>query len=169
MHNLLLRYWLASGGIDPDRDVSVTVIPPAQMVSNLKAGTIDGYCVGEPWNARAVSEGLGVVMATDNDIWPGHIEKVLGVTEAWAEQYPQNPRGPGQSPARSLRILRRLAATAKKSPTCSAARVRWGRRSATFARALLTPTIGTERPEQVLNYIQFFGKANYPDVSRRCG
>jgi nitrate/nitrite transport system ATP-binding protein len=89
MHNLMLRYWLASGGIDPDRDVSLTVIPPPQMVANLKAGNIDGYCVGEPWNSRAVYENLGFVIATDLDIWAGHVEKVLGVREDWANQYPQ--------------------------------------------------------------------------------
>jgi nitrate/nitrite transport system ATP-binding protein len=89
MHNLMLRYWLASGGIDPDRDVSLTVIPPAQMVANLKAGNIDGYCVGEPWNSRAVNEGHGFVIATDLDTFPGHIEKVLGVREEWANKYPQ--------------------------------------------------------------------------------
>ncbi len=89
MHNLLLRYWLASGGIDPDKDVNLTVIPPAQMVSNLKAGNIDGYCVGEPWNSRAVKENVGVVMATDLEIWAGHPEKVLGVREDWSQQYPK--------------------------------------------------------------------------------
>jgi len=89
MHNLTLRYWLASGGIDPDQDVSLTVIPPPQMVSNLKAGNIDGYCVGEPWNSRAVNEGHGFVVATDLDLFPGHIEKVLGVREEWANKYPQ--------------------------------------------------------------------------------
>ncbi|MBE9180983.1 ABC transporter substrate-binding protein [Oculatella sp. LEGE 06141] len=89
MHNLMLRYWLAEGGIHPDRDISLTVIPPPQMVSNLKAGNLDGYCVGEPWNTRAVHEQLGFVIATDLDIWPGHPEKVLGVREQWANQYPQ--------------------------------------------------------------------------------
>ncbi|MDX2096813.1 MAG: nitrate ABC transporter ATP-binding protein, partial [Leptolyngbyaceae cyanobacterium bins.59] len=89
MHNLMLRDWLASAGIDPDRDVNLTTIPPAQMVSNLKAGNIDGFCAGEPWNSRAVYERLGFVMATDLDIWPGHTEKVLGVREEWANQYPQ--------------------------------------------------------------------------------
>jgi nitrate/nitrite transport system ATP-binding protein len=89
MHNLMLRYWLASGGIDPDLDVSLTVIPPPQMVANLKAGNIDGYCAGEPWNSRAVYEDLGFVVATDLDIWSGHVEKVLGVREDWANQYPQ--------------------------------------------------------------------------------
>ncbi|HEY9621042.1 MAG TPA: nitrate ABC transporter ATP-binding protein [Crinalium sp.] len=89
MHNLMLRYWLAAGGIDPDRDVNLTVIPPAQMVASLKSGNIDGYCVGEPWNSRAVHEEIGYVIATDLDIWPGHYEKVLGVREDWANQYPQ--------------------------------------------------------------------------------
>lgn len=89
MHNLMLRYWLAAGDIDPDMDVSLTVIPPPQMLANLKAGNIDGYCVGEPWNNRAISDELGFVMATSIDVWPGHIEKVLGVTEEWANKYPQ--------------------------------------------------------------------------------
>jgi nitrate/nitrite transport system ATP-binding protein len=89
MHNLMLRYWLASGGIHPDQDVTLTVIPPAQMVANLIANNIDGYCAGDPWNSRAVHEGHGVVVATDLDIWAGHPEKVLGVQEEWANQHPQ--------------------------------------------------------------------------------
>jgi nitrate/nitrite transport system ATP-binding protein len=92
MHNLILRAWLASAGIDPERDVELLVIPPPQMVASLKAGTIDGYCVGEPWNSRAVLEGLGTVIATDVEIWNGHCEKVLGVREAWAAAYPRTHR-----------------------------------------------------------------------------
>ncbi len=88
MHNLLLRYWLAAGGIDPDRDVSLKTIPPAQMIVDLQAGTIDGYCVGEPWNIRAAEEGVGFTIATDLEIWLGHPGKVLGVREDWAAAYP---------------------------------------------------------------------------------
>lgn len=88
MHNLLLRYWLAAGGIDPDRDVCLKTLPPAQMIADLKAGTIDGYCVGEPWNLRAAIEGLGFTVATDLEIWQGHPGKVLGVREDWANAYP---------------------------------------------------------------------------------
>ncbi len=89
MHNLMLRYWLASGGIDPDQDLDLTVIPPPQMLANLTAGNIDGYCAGEPWNARAIQEGTGYAIATDLDIWPGHAEKVLGVREDWTIQHPE--------------------------------------------------------------------------------
>ena len=88
MHNLMLRYWLAAGGIDPDQDVNLIRISPSQMVANLKAGNIDGYCVGEPWNSYAIEEELGYAIATDLDIWPGHPEKVLGVREDWVQKYP---------------------------------------------------------------------------------
>jgi len=88
MHNFMLRHWLASSGIQPDKDVDVIVIPPPQMVSNLMANNIIGYCVGEPWNVRAVDSNVGFVVATDLDIWHGHPEKVLGVRKEWAEQYP---------------------------------------------------------------------------------
>jgi nitrate/nitrite transport system ATP-binding protein len=89
MHNLMLRSWLAADGIDPDRDVNLVVIPPAETISNLQAGNIDGFCAGEPWNNQAVKEGAGFVIATDLDIWPSYLEKVLGVREDWASQYPQ--------------------------------------------------------------------------------
>lgn len=89
MQNLILRYWLAAGGIDPDLDLNLTVVPLLQMTANLKAGNIDGYCAEEPWNTAAISAGLGFAIATALDIWPGHPEKVLGVREEWANKYPQ--------------------------------------------------------------------------------
>ncbi|QLE56798.1 nitrate ABC transporter ATP-binding protein [Nostoc sp. TCL26-01] len=88
MHNLLLRYWLAAGGVDPDLDVDMKTIPPAQMVADLQNKSIDGYCVGEPWNYRAAVEGAGFTIATDLEVWLGHPGKVLGVREDWAETYP---------------------------------------------------------------------------------
>ncbi len=88
MHNILLRYWLAAGGINPDQDVELKTIPPAQMIVDLKGNTIDGYCVGEPWNFRAAMEGVGFTVATDLEIWQGHPGKVLGVREDWANKYP---------------------------------------------------------------------------------
>lgn len=87
-HAYELRYWMAAGGIDPDRDVRLVVVPPPQMVANLSAGRIHGYCVGEPWNAVAVSLGVGKVVVASNDIWGGRLEKVLGVREDWADAHP---------------------------------------------------------------------------------
>jgi bicarbonate transport system ATP-binding protein len=87
-HNLLLRYWLASGGIDPDHDVEILSLPPAQMIANLQSGSIDGYSIGEPWATRAVVEEIGYEIATDIEVWNGHPGKVLGVREDWALTYP---------------------------------------------------------------------------------
>ena len=87
-HNYELRYWLASAGIDPDEDVQLVVIPPAQMVSHLKAGDIDGYCVGEPWNGQAVQSGIGHTLVTSYDLWNNKPEKVFAVTRDWLEKYP---------------------------------------------------------------------------------
>ena len=101
-HNYELRYWLASGGIHPgfyapdkgdtsgqiDAQALLSVTPPPQMPSTLEAGTIYGYCVGEPWNQQAVFKGIGVPVITDYEIWQNNPEKVFGVSKAWAEEYP---------------------------------------------------------------------------------
>jgi nitrate/nitrite transport system ATP-binding protein len=89
MHNLMLRYWLASGNIDPDQDIDLVVLPPQSMVDQLRRGNLDGFCVGEPWGSQAVVEGIGFVVATDLEIWAGNPEKVLGIREDWQEQHPQ--------------------------------------------------------------------------------
>jgi nitrate/nitrite transport system ATP-binding protein len=89
MHNLMLRYWLASGNIDPDREVDLVILPPHTMVNQLRQGQIDGFCVGEPWGSQAVVEGIGFVVATDLEIWEGNPEKVLGVREDWQQQNPE--------------------------------------------------------------------------------
>ncbi|MCU0527412.1 MAG: nitrate ABC transporter ATP-binding protein [Elainella sp. Prado103] len=89
MQNLMLRYWLAAADLDPDRDLNLAIIPPPQMVATLKSGNIDGFCAGEPWNSYAVNEKAGYVIATDLDLWMGHPEKMLGIREEWANQYPE--------------------------------------------------------------------------------
>ena len=87
-HTLQLRLWLAAGGIDPDTQVRLIVLPPEQMVDSLARGIIDGFCVGEPWNSAAVQAGVGVVAASGHEIWSNAPEKVLGVTEHWHDQHP---------------------------------------------------------------------------------
>lgn len=82
-HIFQLRLWLRSGGIDPDRDLRIIVLPPEQMVDSLARGIIDGFCVGEPWNTVAVHRGIGQIQATGYQVWNNGMEKVLGVTEQW--------------------------------------------------------------------------------------
>jgi ABC-type nitrate/sulfonate/bicarbonate transport system substrate-binding protein len=83
-HNYELRYWLAASGIHPDRDVEIVVLPPPLMADALKAGHIDGYCVGEPWNSVGVANGAGRIATVKAAIWSASPEKVLGVTPSWA-------------------------------------------------------------------------------------
>jgi len=87
-HNLLLRYWLASGGADPDRDIETVVIPPEQVVASLAAGSITGFCAGAPWGEVAERQGAGKILLGTSSIWPFHPEKCLCVGEAWAEANP---------------------------------------------------------------------------------
>ncbi|UJW75013.1 CmpA/NrtA family ABC transporter substrate-binding protein [Rhizobium sp. SL42] len=84
-HNYEFRYWLAAGGIDPDRDVKLVVVPPPLTSDALAAGAIDGFCVGAPWNMVASERGVGRIVAAKQDIWPSAPEKVVGMRPDWAE------------------------------------------------------------------------------------
>ena len=92
-HALWLRYWLAAGGIDPDADVTLVTVPPPQMVNSLRGGGLTGLCVGEPWNARAVNEGVGYTAVTTQQIWADHPEKVCAFTADFAEENPDTVAG----------------------------------------------------------------------------
>jgi nitrate/nitrite transport system substrate-binding protein len=87
-HDLWLRYWLAAGGINPDVDVKTVVVPPPQMVANMKVGNMDVFCVGEPWNEQLVNQGIGFTACTTGELWKGHPEKVLGMRADWVEKHP---------------------------------------------------------------------------------
>jgi len=88
-HAMWVRYWLASGGINPDRDVTLITIPPAQMVANMKVDKMDGFCVGEPWNNRAIEDGIGFTAVTTQQLWKDHPEKVCAFTEEFANRNPK--------------------------------------------------------------------------------
>jgi nitrate/nitrite transport system substrate-binding protein len=88
-HDLWIRYWLAAGGIDPDQDVSTIVVPPAQMVANMKVGNMDAFCVGEPWNEQLVNQDIGFTAATTGEIWFKHPEKILGMRADWVDANPK--------------------------------------------------------------------------------
>ncbi len=85
-HNYLLRHWLAAGGLDPEQDIRLTVIPPPQVARALADGHIDGFCAGEPWGSQAVALGAGRIALTTSDIWPNHPEKVLAFAAGRAER-----------------------------------------------------------------------------------
>jgi len=91
-HAMWLYYWLASAGIHPFRDVKTITVPPPQMVANMRVGNMDGYCVGEPWNHRAIADGIGVTAATTQDVWKDHPEKVLGATADFVAKHPNTCR-----------------------------------------------------------------------------
>jgi ABC-type nitrate/sulfonate/bicarbonate transport system substrate-binding protein len=101
-HNLLLRYWLAAGGLDPTREVELSVVPPADVVDALHSGTIAGFCAGAPWGVVAARAGIGRTVALTSDIWNNHPEKALAVSRRWAENNPDNLQ-------RLLRALLRAA------------------------------------------------------------
>lgn len=88
-HAMWMRYYLAAGGIHPDRDVSLITIPPAQMIANMKVGKMDGFCVGEPWNARSIADGIGFTSITTQEIWKDHPEKVCAFLGDFAAKNPK--------------------------------------------------------------------------------
>ena len=88
-HDLWIRYWLAAGGIDPDKDVSLIIVPPPQMVANMKVGTMDAFCVGEPWPAQLVNQKLGFTAVNTAEVWNKHPEKALGLRAAWVDKHPK--------------------------------------------------------------------------------
>lgn len=88
-HDLWMRYWLAANGIDPDQDVSTIVVPPPQMVANMKVNTMEAFCVGEPWNAQLVNQQLGYTAITTGELWKDHPEKALAVRSDWVEKNPK--------------------------------------------------------------------------------
>ncbi|WP_127478224.1 CmpA/NrtA family ABC transporter substrate-binding protein [Sulfurivermis fontis] len=118
-HNYELRYWLAAGGIHPGyyaphkgdtsgqlkAEALLSVTPPPQMPATLEAGTINGYCVGEPWNQQAVFKGIGVPVITDYEIWKNNPEKVFGVSAAWAEKHPNTHKAVIKALIRAARWL----------------------------------------------------------------
>jgi nitrate/nitrite transport system substrate-binding protein len=88
-HAMWMRYYLAAGGIHPDKDVALVTVPPPQMVANMKVDKMDGFCVGEPWGARAIADDIGYTAITTQEIWKDHPEKVCAFTEEFAEKNPK--------------------------------------------------------------------------------
>jgi nitrate/nitrite transport system substrate-binding protein len=88
-HDLWMRYWLAASGIDPNKDVSVIVVPPPQMVANLKTNTMEAFCVGEPWPLQTVNQEIGYGALTTGELWKDHPEKAFAMRADWVDQHPK--------------------------------------------------------------------------------
>jgi nitrate/nitrite transport system substrate-binding protein len=91
-HAMWMHYWLAAAGINPVSQAKLITVPPPQMVANMRVGNMDGFCVGEPWNHRAIMDGIGITANTTQDIWKDHPEKVLGTTDEFTKKYPNTTR-----------------------------------------------------------------------------
>jgi nitrate/nitrite transport system substrate-binding protein len=88
-HDLWMRYWLSAGGINPNTDVSTLVVPPPQMVANMKTGTMDAFCVGEPWNAQLINQNVGYSVLTTGQLWNNHPEKAFSMRADWVDKHPK--------------------------------------------------------------------------------
>jgi nitrate/nitrite transport system substrate-binding protein len=88
-HDLWIRYWLAAGGIDPDKDIETITVPPPQMVANMKVGTMDCFCVCEPWNLQLVHQGIGYTAINTGELWNKHPEKAFAMRAAWVDKHPK--------------------------------------------------------------------------------
>ncbi|MDX2099975.1 MAG: CmpA/NrtA family ABC transporter substrate-binding protein, partial [Leptolyngbyaceae cyanobacterium bins.59] len=88
-HDMWMRYWLAAGGINPDKDASTIVVPPPQMVANMKVGNMEAFCVGEPWNAQLVNQSLGYTALTTGELWNNHPEKAFAMRAEWVDKHPK--------------------------------------------------------------------------------
>ena len=88
-HDLWIRYWLAAGGIDPDKDIETIVVPPPQMVANMKVGTMDCFCVGEPWNEQLKNQKIGYTAINTGELWNKHPEKSFAMRADWVDKNPK--------------------------------------------------------------------------------
>lgn len=91
-HDCWIRYWLAAGGIDPDKDIETIVVPPAQMVANMKVGSMDCFCVGEPWNEQLKNQKIGYTALTTGELWNKHPEKSFAMRADWVDKHPRAAR-----------------------------------------------------------------------------
>lgn len=163
-HAMWLRYWLATGGIHPDRDVTLTTIPPPQMVANMKVGKMDGFCVGEPWNARAIADGIGFTAITTQQMWPDHPEKVLGFTAAFAEKNPRTVRAIMRAILEASQYIDRLDNRAHVAEVVSRPQYINVPKEVILGRLLGQYDYGDGRPvEQDPLYMTFFDRqTNFP-------
>jgi len=121
-HAMWIYYWLAAHGINPMRDAKVITVPPPQMVANMRVGNMDGFCVGEPWNARAIIDRIGFTATTTQGIWTDHPEKVLGTTAEFVQRYPNTARAVTAAVLEAGRFIDASASNRRKTAETIAAK-----------------------------------------------
>src|SRR5438093_3224013 len=162
-HAMWIRYWLASGGIHPDKDVSLITIPPAQMVANMKVGKMDGFCVGEPWNARAIADGIGFTAITTQQLWRDHPEKVLAFTEEFAAKNPKTVRATMRAVLEASQWIDKLENRARMAEVVSQPQYINCPKEIIYGRLLGDYDYGDGRKEKDKYYMTFFDRhANFP-------
>src|SRR5262245_48033653 len=162
-HAMWMRYWLASGGIHPDKDVNLITIPPAQMVANMKVGKMDGFCVGEPWNYRAIVDDIGFTAITTQQMWRDHPEKVCAFTEEFATKNPKTVKAILKALHLSSVYLDKLENRKQAANVVSQATYINCPPEIIFARLMGQYDYGDGRKEQDPYYMIFSQRdANYP-------
>ena len=166
-HAMWLYYWLAAHGIDPFEDVKSIVIPPPQMVANMRVGNMDGYCVGEPWNARAIFDKIGFTATTTQAIWKNHPEKVLGTTSEFVQKHPNTTRAMMAAVLEASQYIDTVANRAKVSETIGGKSYVNAPSPVILGRMLGEYEDGVGGKWKDPDYMKFFndGQVNYPYVS----
>jgi nitrate/nitrite transport system substrate-binding protein len=165
-HAMWMRYWLASGGIHPDKDISLITIPPAQMVANMKVGKMDGFCVGEPWNARAIADGIGFTAITTQQLWRDHPEKVLAFTEEFTAKNPKTVRATMRAVIEASQWIDKLENRARMAEVVSQPQYINCPKEIIYGRLLGEYDYGDGRKEKDKYYMTFFDRhTNFPQRS----
>jgi nitrate/nitrite transport system substrate-binding protein len=162
-HAMWMRYWLGAGGINPDKDVTLITIPPPQMVANMKVGKMDGFCVGEPWNARAIADGVGYTVTTSQQIWTDHPEKVLAFTAEFVERNPRTVKAVMRAVVEASQYLDQLENRRHVAEVVSRPQYINTQPEVILGRLLGKYDYGDGRSEQDPHYMTFFDRqTNFP-------
>lgn len=166
-HAMWLNYWLAANGINPVKDVKTIVVPPPQMVANMRIGNMDGYCVGEPWNARAIHDKVGYTVTTSQDIWTDHPEKVLGTTAEFVAKNPNTARAMIMAVLDACRYIDATENRAKVAKLISGKSYVNAPEDVIAGRFIGDYDNGIGKKWKDPNYMKFFGdgRVNFPYLS----
>jgi len=166
-HAMWIYYWMAANGIHPFNDVKIITVPPPQMVANMRVGNMDGYCVGEPWGARAIHDKIGFTAATTQDIWKDHPEKVLGTTLEFVQKYPNTARAMVAAILEASKYIDTMTNRTKVAGIIAAKSYVNTDANVIEGRMLGEYDNGIGKKWKDPNYMKFYndGKVNYPYLS----